>query len=236
MPREVVGERARGGPGRGVLGDAEPGPEHPRLPARPAAGEAVDPDGAERLDALELGLERGDLVLGPAGDEHVPNAVVVQLDRQLRLDSERGQQLVRVHIWAHGRQRLHHAAEDDSRALALERHGHGAARRLDPDLAELEWRGKHERGAERRVSGERKLGNGREDPHANVPVAVRRVDERRFGEVQLPREPLELPLRDLPRVGEDGELVSGQRLVREHVDDDVAMAAHGRSQAEDVGV
>ena len=86
------------------------------------------------------------------------------------------------------------------------------------------------------MSGKGELGRGREDPHADVPVAARWIDEGRLAQVHFAGEPLKLCFRDFPRVGEDGELVSCQRLVREHVDDDVAMAAHRRSQAEDVRV
>ena len=56
----------------------------------------------------------------------------------------------------------------------------------------------------------------------DVPVVVRRIDERRLGEVHLPREPLELVLGNPARVGEDRELVAGERLIREDVADDVA--------------
>ena len=61
------------------------------------------------------------------------------------------------------------------------------------------------------MPGERELARGREDPHPHVPVGLGRVDEHRLGEVHLPREPLQLRLRDLPRVGEDGELVARER-------------------------
>jgi hypothetical protein len=83
------------------------------------------------------------------------------------------------------------------------------------------------------MTGERKLRHRREDPHLDVPVALRRVDEGRLGEVRLAGEPLELPLGNLPGVREDGELVSGERLVGEHVADDVAEGGHRPSQAED---
>src|SRR5437763_464159 len=83
-----------------------------------------------------------------------------------------------------------------------------------------------ERRAERRMAGEGQLLRGREDPHLHVPVRLRRVHERRLRVVHLPREQLEPLLRDLTRVGEDGELVAGQRRVREDVADDVPKSGH----------
>jgi hypothetical protein len=74
------------------------------------------------------------------------------------------------------------------------------------------------------VTGERQLRGRREDPHEDVPVVLRRIDERRLGDVQLLREALELMLGNPPRVGEDGELVARESLVREDVADDVAVA------------
>ena len=79
------------------------------------------------------------------------------------------------------------------------------------------------------MAGERHLGRGREDPHANVAVGLRRIDEGRLGEVHLSRKALQLMLRDLARVGEDGELVSGERLRGENVADDVAEGSHALS-------
>ena len=52
------------------------------------------------------------------------------------------------------------------------------------------------------------------------------VDEHRLGEVHLARELLEPLLGQRPRVGEDGELVPGQRRVGEDVRDDVAVPGH----------
>ena len=229
MPREVAGERPRSRSGRGILGDAERGAEHARLPARARAREAVDPVGAERLDPSQVRLERGDLVLRATRDEDVLDAVVVELDRQLRLDAEQGEKLVGPLEGRHRRHRLRHAAEDDSGAFTFESHGNGAATRLDPDLAELEWRRQHEGGAERGMARERQLGGRREDPHAHVAVGGRWIDERRLAEIELPRKPLELPFRDLPRIGEDGEPVAVERLVGEDVADDIAKRGHEAS-------
>ncbi len=84
--------------------------------------------------------------------------------------------------------------------------------RLDSDLDELQRPGEHERSAERGMPGERELGRRREDAHEDVPVRLRRVHERRLGVVHLPRERLQLLLGDPARVGEDGELIAGERL------------------------
>jgi hypothetical protein len=78
------------------------------------------------------------------------------------------------------------------------------------------------------VARERHLGGRREDAHPDVAIRLRGIDERRLGEVDLSREPLQLRLGDLARVREDSELVALERLVAEHVDDDVAEARHAR--------
>ena len=70
-------------PGRRVLAHPVQRREHPHLPARSRARER------ERADEVELGerahvrLERGDVLLRRERDERVPDAVVVDLDRQL---------------------------------------------------------------------------------------------------------------------------------------------------------
>jgi hypothetical protein len=51
-------------------------------------------------------------------------------------------------------------------------------------------------------------------------------DRARSERVQLARKRLQALLRQLPRVGEDGELVAFERAVREDVRDDVAEARH----------
>ena len=76
------------------------------------------------------------------------------------------------------------------------------------------------------MAGEGKLGLGREDPQADVGVAVRRVDEDRLRERHLAREALKVVLGDPPRVREHRELVAGQWPVREDVTDDVAKDRH----------
>src|SRR5438093_405838 len=73
-----------------------------------------------------------------------------------------------------GRQRLLHPPERDACAFALEPHRHGATTGLEPDLDQLQRPGENERGAERRVAGERHLDRRGEDPHLDVTVVLRR--------------------------------------------------------------
>ena len=139
----------------------------------------------------------------------MPDAVVVELDRQLRpLDAEDLEELGLVGERLDGRQRLRHAAEGDPAVLALEPHRHDAAPGLEPDLLELHRRGEDECRPERGVPRERHLDRGREDADARVPVALRREHEHRLGEVQLARKPLHQLVVDLARVREDAELVA----------------------------
>src|ERR1043166_4476635 len=72
----------------------------------------------------------------------------------------------------------------------IEPHGDGAGEGLEPDLVELQWLRQHERRAERRMTGERKLGARREDPDAGVPVALGRQHEHALREIHLAGEPL----------------------------------------------
>src|SRR5262249_53284999 len=64
------------------------------------------------------------------------------------------------------------------------------------------------------------------DPHLRV-AGLRREHEHRLRERHLLRECLHRGRVEVARVGEDGELVAGQRRVGEDVGDDVAEAAHG---------
>ena len=98
---------------------------------------------------------------------------------------------------------------------------------LDADLTSCSGAGEHERRAEDRDARRTAARRRREDPHANVPVGRGRIDEDRLAEVHLAREPLQHLLGDLARVGEDGELVPGERDVGEDVRDDVTEARHG---------
>src|SRR2546421_7566529 len=76
------------------------------------------------------------------------------------------------------------------------------------------------------MAGKRQLVRRCEDPDPRVPVLCRRIDEDGLGEVDLARERLQTLFRDLPRVGEDGELVPGKRHIREDVDDHKAGGRH----------
>ena len=156
----------------------------------------------------------------------MPNAVVVELDRELRLpDSQDVQEPILAVEGLDLRQRLLHAPEHDPPVLALEPHGNEARAGLELDLLERERRAEDERGAEHRVTGERHLDRRREDPDPRVPVALGLVDEHGLGEVHLPRDRLQLVLGNLACVREHGHLVALQRGVREDVGDDVAKAA-----------
>ena len=169
-------------------------------------------------------------------DVHVPDAVVVELDRELRLlHSQDVQEPLLAVEGLDRRQRLLHAPEHDPPVLALEPHRNEARAGLELDLLERERRAEDERGAERRVPGERHLDRRREDPDPRVPVALRLVDEHGLGEVHLPRDRLQLVLGDLARVREDGDLVALQRRVREDVCDDVAEARHALTLREEGG-
>ena len=97
---------------------------------------------------------------------------------------------------------------------------------LEPDLDQLQRPAEHERRAERRVAGERQLDARREDPDPRVAAGLGRQHEDRLGEVHLARERLHLLVVEAARVGEDRELVPGERRVGEDVGDDVAKGAH----------
>ncbi len=58
------------------------------------------------------------------------------------------------------------------------------------------------------------------------PALARRQHEDGLGEAELERQRLHRQLVEVARVGEDGELVAGERRVREDVGDDVAERAH----------
>src|SRR5581483_11337580 len=121
--------------------------------------------------------------------------------------------------------RLLHPAEHDPCALAIELDRDDAAARLEPDHLELERRGEDEGSTEDRVPRELDLDPRREDPDPSVRGAGAGIDEDGLGEVDLARELLQALLRDLPGVGEHGELVAGERGVREDIDD---VEAEGR--------
>ena len=182
---------------------------------------------AELGQARHVRSQRRDVVRGRQAHVHVAHAVVVELDRELgALDADRGEQRLRVVERLDRRERLRHPPEHDPRTLALEQDGNDAGARLEQDLDELQRAAEHERGAERRMPGERDLDRRREDAHARVPAVLGRIDEHRLGVVHLPRERLQRVLGQVARVGEDGELVALERRVREDVADDVAEPGH----------
>ena len=104
--------------------------------------------------------------------------------------------------------------------------GTDARPRLEPDLRELQGLPEHERGAERGMTGKRKLRNGREDANPRVPAGLGRKDEHGLRQVHLARDVLHRPVVEAAPVGEHGELVAGQRRVGEDVCEDVAVSAH----------
>ena len=70
------------------------------------------------------------------------------------------------------------------------------------------------------MAGERQLERRREDPDAHVGVSDgRRQDEDGLGEVHLARQRLHRQRVEIAGVGEDGELVAGERDVGEDVGD-----------------
>ncbi len=66
----------------------------------------------------------------------------------------------------------------------------------------------------------------REDANPRVAAALGREHEHRLAEPDLERERLHRLVVEPARVGEDRELVPGERRIREHVGDDVAQARH----------
>ena len=85
-----------------------------------------------------------------------------------------------------------------------------------------------EAGANHRVTGKRKLDLRREDPQPKVRIrCLRRQDERGFREVHLVGRALHLLIRQSPRVGEDCELIAGERRLGKDVGDDEGKIVHG---------
>jgi hypothetical protein len=152
--------------------------------------------------------------------------LVVELDRQLRAEAE---QLLDIPCLVERLvlgNRLTHPSERDPRALALERDRDDAGAGFELDLAELHRPREHVRGAEHRMAGERQLRRGREDANARMRVVLGREHEDGLGVVHLLRELLHQVVVDVATVGEDGQLVAGQRLVGEDVGNDVAERSH----------
>ena len=75
------------------------------------------------------------------------------------------------------------------------------------------------------MARERKLALRREDPDPDMPALAGRVDVHGLGEADLLGEGLQRRLGNVACVGEDGELVAGQRDIREDVADDEPEAA-----------
>jgi hypothetical protein len=107
----------------------------------------------------------------------MPDAVVVDLDRQLRTgDSQDLEKPFLAVVELDRGHRLHHAPEDDPPVLALEANRDDADARLELDLVEREWPAQDECRPERRMAGEGQLGLRREDPDPGVAVTFRLVE------------------------------------------------------------
>ncbi len=223
VPREVERDRPGGRAGRGIFGHAVRGDEDARLPRVAVARDARRAVRRERLERAEVGTKRSNGLGRSDLDDDVLRALAVELDRRdRRFDSEQREQRVGVRVRLVGERRLRHPAERDPRAVALDPHRHDSRVALEPDLHELERPGENERRPEDRMPGERQLERRREDPDPDVSLGRRRVDEHRLAELHLARERLQHLFRNLARVGEDGDLVPGERHVGEDVGNDVA--------------
>ena len=225
MERERPGGRA----GRWILGDSVCGDEAARLPALAVAGEAVGAVGAELEQRADVGPQRRHRVRrsrarpgrgpGPAGRAR-PAARSSRLPSRASSSSA----LARTAPPTNGGCRIQpKATREPSRSSRT-----GTTPAPVSSQSSSSWSGprEHERRPEHRMPGERKLERRREDADPGVPVARGRVDEDGLGEVDLARQRLEPFLGDLARVGEDGELVAGERNVGEDVGDDVAERGH----------
>jgi hypothetical protein len=76
------------------------------------------------------------------------------------------------------------------------------------------------------MTGERELHRRREDPDPRVATGRRWKHEDGLAKADLLGERLERLFRKLTRVGEDGELVAGERAVGEDVGDDETKGRH----------
>jgi hypothetical protein len=225
---QMDAERSARGAGRRILGDTARRCKHPRLPARPRTREAVDAYGRETTERTEIGLERSHLSLAAELEEDMVRPQVVDLDRQLRAHPEQLLQLLRLREQLPVRDRLLHAAEDDASSFALECYRDDAGAGLEVDLSELQGRSEDERGSEHGMSGKWQLGRGREDPDPRVATGLGRQDEHGLGDVHLTRELLHGLVVNAAPMGEDGELITGERDVCEDVRDDVAKGGRHR--------
>ena len=225
MAAEVDGERSGGRAGRRILGDPDGGAEHPELPLRALAGEAVDADALVAGERGEVGAEGCDRGLVRKPDEDVARAVLVHLDREERLlDAERGEQFVGAVVELRRLRGLRHPPEHDLAAGALEPEWHDRVHRFELHLVQAQSGADDERAAKEGMSGEGQLGARREDPDANVAAALGRQDEDRLRDVQLSRDRLHLLRRERSAVREHAELVPFEGRVGEDVEDVVGVA------------
>src|SRR5207244_1099778 len=86
----------------------------------------------------------------------------------------------------------------------------------------------HERRPDGRMSGERKLARGREDPQPVIATLLRGHHERGLRQVQLLRRGLHRAIVDRAAVAEHRELVAAELPVGEHVDERVLVTGHAR--------
>ena len=178
---------------------------------------------------LEVRPQRRDLFRRAQRDVHERRPEVVPVDRQLRLDAEDRE--ARSSARSYGRHCgtgcviQPNVMRGPSRSST---NGHDARRRSRAG-SPMSCSGCASTNAEPSVgmAGERQLRDRREDADPRVPARLGRKHEHRLREVHLARErPASSASSSLAPVGEDGELVAGQRRVGEDVGDDVAVRAH----------
>src|SRR5262245_26207924 len=175
VPSEVHREWAGGGTRGRILGHAERGDEHPGLPLRAGAGEAVRADAFVPGECGEVGAKRCDRVLVGKADVDVAWAVLVDVYGEQRLlDAERREQLLRPLVRLTWERRLLHPAEADAAGRPLELQRDEALTRLEAHVVAVETLADEEGRPEDRVPRERQLRHRREDPHARVAATLGR--------------------------------------------------------------
>ena len=95
-----------------------------------------------------------------------------------------------------------------------------------PDSAALERLRERPCGPQHRMTGELHLVIGVEDAHASRASLLGWQHESRLGEADLERERLHGLGSDAAGIGEDRELVAGERGIGEDVDDEEAVRRH----------